>query len=321
MEALFTDSVLGTLAILWLVVVLDFIWRWPSAYHPLTLLRLMASSMAKKVLPAKQDPAMQHYISGALGPVVIITPFAVLLGLLVYIAEYPLFFEAVLMLALVDFNHIRFQYKRVVAAVGKNKKVLTRETLTPIVYRDCEKLTDIGIAKAAIESLVLRFCYQYWGVLFWFLLAGPVTALVYRMLLTINWEWHWRKPGYLRFSQPVHNLTKAMRAIPAFIASLALILVTHPIKSFTAMINAKARDQSSLILAVIGGGHDIKLGGPAFYHGQKYRYPRVGGQRDVRYSDMIYCQRAITRASLLLATLSTLLLLALWESPRVPGLY
>ncbi|MCW8107509.1 cobalamin biosynthesis protein [Alteromonas ponticola] len=321
MEALITDSVLGTLAILWLVVLLDFIWRWPSAYHPLSLLRIMANNMAKKVLPLKQDPSLQHYISGALGVIVLITPFAVLVGLLVYIAEYPLFFEAVLMLALVDFSHIRFQYARVVAAVGNHKKMLSREMLNPIVYRDCTRLTDIGIAKAAIESLVLRFCYQYWGVLFWFLVAGPVTALVYRMLLTLNWEWHWRKPGYLRFSQPVHNLTKALRAIPAFIAIIALCMVTNPLKAWRALMNTKVRDQSSLILAVMGGGHDIKLGGPAFYHGHMNRYPRVGGQREVRYSDMIYCQRAITRASLLLIALSTLLLLAIWEIPPVTSFY
>lgn len=264
---------------------------------------------------------MQHYVSGALGIIVLITPFAVLVGLLVYLAEYPLFFEAVLMLALVDFNHIRSQYQRVVTAVGKNKKVLSRETLAPIVYRDCSRLTDIGIAKAAIESLVLRFCYQYWGVLFWFLLAGPVSALVYRMLLTINWEWHWRKPGYFRFSQPVHNLTKALRAIPAFFAAVALLLVTHPIQAFKAMKKANFRDQSELILAIMGGGHNIKLGGPAYYHGHKYRFPRVGGSRDVRYSDMIYCKRAITRASLLLVSLSTLIMLALWESPRMAGVY
>ncbi|MCW8091701.1 cobalamin biosynthesis protein [Alteromonas sp. ASW11-130] len=319
MEALLTDSVIGTLAILWLVVVADIFWRWPPAYHPLSVLRIMAASMATKVLPAKQDPAMQHYISGSLGLIILITPFAVLVGLLVYIAEYPLFFEAVLVLAMVDFNHVRYQYQQVVNAVGKNKKVLARETLTPIVYRDCAMLTDIGIAKAAIESLVLRFCYQYWGVLFWFLIAGPVMALVYRMLLTINWEWHWRKPGYLRFSQPVHALTKALRAIPAFFASMALILVTHPAKSFSAMKNAKARDQSSLILAVMGGGHGIKLGGPLYYHGEKFRYPRVGGNREVRYSDMIYCKRAITRASLLLSTLATLILLIVWDIPRVSG--
>lgn len=264
---------------------------------------------------------MQHYISGALGPIVLITPFAVLVGLLVYLAEYPLFFEAVLMMAIIDFNHIRNQYQRVVNAVGKNKKVLSRETLDPIVYRDCVRLTDIGIAKAAIESLVLRFCYQYWGVLFWFIFAGPVTALIYRLLLTLNWEWHWRKPGYSRYSQPVHSLTRAMRAIPTFFAGIALILVTHPIHALKAIKQAKSKDQSSLILAIMGGGHDIKLGGPAFYHGQKYRYPRVGGSRDVRFSDMIYCKRAITRASLLLVTVSTLIMLALWDIPRVTGGY
>ncbi|MCU7555455.1 cobalamin biosynthesis protein [Alteromonas sp. ASW11-19] len=311
MEALLTHSVLSSLVILLMAIVADAVWRWPAAYHPLTLMQLLAARMGDKVLPGANHAPMQHYISGTLAAVVVVVPLVSLLGLLVYLAEYPVFFEAVILVAVLDYNHERYRFRQVLNSVGKNKKTLSRESVGYMVLRDCDRLTDIGIAKAAIEALLLKFYYHYVAVIFWFLLAGPIAALTYRLLLLLSWQWHPRRAGYQHFGMPVRKLVRLMHLLPSLIGALCMLVVTAGGSALKALKNAPARDRTSLLLAAFAGGNHIRLGGPAFYAGRKTTPPRVGGARDVKYSDMVYCRRAITRAGILVASLALLTLTVL----------
>lgn len=309
----FSQPEIQALAIALLAIVSDAIWRWPRAYHPLTLMRYLAEAMATRVRPGHNDTAFQHSISGSLGAIVLVAPLVILLAMLVYMAEYPLFFEAVILLSVLDFGHDRACYNQVLHALGKEKKVLARHTLKTIVARDTDRLSPVGVAKAAIESLLLRFYYLYCGVLFWFVLAGPVAALTYRLLLLLSWQWHRRRPGFMRFSQPVTRLVHLAAIIPCIIGAIIMALVTHPVKAFKGARKSPAKDGSSLLLAMFGNAMGIQLGGPAIYHGIKLRYPRVGGGREVRFSDLTYTKRAITRAVILFATLLCLFYLAVYR--------
>ena len=313
MEAWYTHSSLLSLASLLLAAIADALWRWPRAYHPLTLFQLLTDGMARRVCPGASHGKPQHYISGALGAVVLLLPFVGLTAALLYMAEYPWFFESMLMLCLLDFGHDRYRYQQVIKAIGQQKKILAREALGTLVARQTTTLSDIGIAKAAIESLLLRFVYLYCGVLVWFMLLGPVAALVYRLIILINWQWNPRLAGYHWFGRPVASLAGLLKLFAAIPAVLSVMIVTHPVRAIRGVLSSPAKDTSTLILATFGAGLGIQLGGPAIYTGHKIRYPRVGAKRQVRFSDMTYAVRAINRASILLVTFLCLLLLVLWS--------
>jgi len=149
---------------------------------------------------------------------------------------------------------------------------------------------------------------MFCGVVLWFLIAGPVAALLFRLLLLFNWQWHWRKPGFYWFAIPVRRVSRLMAIVPAFIGAVIFALVTNPLQSIKAMKQSQAKDSTSLLLAISGGGLGIRLGGPAMYSGNMVRYARVGGKREVRFSDLTYCKRAITRAVILMCGLSIVLM-------------
>lgn len=308
MENIVNSTVLQLLAVLLTAIAIDSVWRWPEKYHPLTLFRLLADGMAKKVRPGASEPASQHKVSGALGAIVLIAPFTVLLAMLVYMAEYPIFFEAIILISALDFAGVRWRYNQVVSALANGKKVLAREAVSNMVARDCQRLSEVGIAKAAMESYLLRFYYQFCGVVMWFLIGGPVLALLFRLLLVFTWQWHWRRPGYYWFALPVRRMSRLMALLPAFVGACLFASVTHPVASFKAWKRCGQKDTTSWLLALSGGGLGIKLGGPAFYSDNLIRYSRVGGSREVRLSDLTYCRRAIVRATLLLCGLSILCL-------------
>ncbi len=316
MTSVFAHPAIQTLCLLLFAALVDALWRWPESRHPLTVYRFLAERMGQKVLPTSQDALVQHAISSSLGALVLIAPLVVVLAILVYMAEYPVFFEAIILIGILDYGTARYRFNRVLASVGKNKKVLTRETLAPMVARDCTTLTDVGVAKAAIESLLLRFYYQYCGVIFWFLLTGPIGALIYRLLLTTSWQWHYRRPGYQQFARPIRKLVKWLTFIPTLLAALIMLLATDFPAALGAVRASPARDFTSLLLAAFGGGNHVQLGGPAIYSERKFRYPRVGGSKQVQYSDMVYCKRAIDRAMLLTLAFASLSLVLLWYFTR-----
>ncbi|NDV90283.1 adenosylcobinamide-phosphate synthase [Alteromonas sp. 345S023] len=309
MEAFFTDSAYQTLLVLWLAVAADALWQWPISSHPLTLMRYIVKQMGEKVLPEMHYPKGQHYISGTLAAVVLLSPIVTCVAILVYMAEYPVFFEAVIMIVVIDFGFQRRQFSKLLTIIGKNKKVRTRETLSTIVARDCSRLTDVGVAKAAIESLWLKFLYLYCGVIFYFVITGPVGALIYRLLLLMSWQWHYRTPAMRHFAAPIRKLVSLLVLPPAIVGALATLMVSHPIRGVNAMKKSSAKDKTSLLLALLGGVNDIQLGGPAIYHHKKYRYPRVGTTKQVKYSDIIRARRTIISAMCIVVALASIGLL------------
>ncbi|QPG06222.1 cobalamin biosynthesis protein [Salinimonas marina] len=307
-----SEPVLQSLALILVVMACDATWRWPRAYHPLTLMRQLSETMARRVRPGADYSVSQHRLSGILGAAVLLGPLLVLLALLVNMAEYPVFFEGLILLAILDFGHDRKAYRQVRSALNQEKKMLARDRLRLLVARDTDRLSPVGIAKAAIEALFLRFCYIYGAVVFWFLLAGPVAALTYRLLLMLSWQWHCRRPGFDYFVGPVQKLTRLLAIVPAWLTTFLLILVTHPIDAIQAARRSPATDSTSLLLALVGGALGFQLGGPAIYQQQKFRYPRVGGPREVRLSDVSRAKHAIDRTNLLMAILLLLTFVTCW---------
>ena len=92
---------------------------------------------------------------------------------------------------------------------------------------------------------------------------------------------------------------------------LVTLLVSHPIKGISAIKRSPVKDKTSLLLALMGGVLNIKLGGPAIYANKKFRYTRVGGDCDVKYSNMIAAKSTITYAMLATTAVASLTLLAL----------
>ncbi|GFD95844.1 adenosylcobinamide-phosphate synthase [Alteromonas sp. KUL156] len=309
MTKILSDPQYQSLLVLWLAIAVDVLWRWPQSTHPLTLMRYLVQQMGRKVVPSRDYGPSQHYISGSLAALVLLAPLVICIAILVYMAQYPIFFEALILIALLDFGYQRQQYKKVLASVGRNKKSLAREMVKTMTARQCDSLSDIGIAKAAIESLWLKFLYLYCGVIFYYVVTGPIGALIYRLLLLTSWQWHYRTPRMVYFARPVRKLVYILTFPPALLGGLITLLISHPIKGFTAIKRSPLKDKTSLLLALLGGVLDIKLGGPAIYANQKYRYPRVGGEHNVKYSNMIAAKSTISYAMVAIASLASLALL------------
>lgn len=304
--ALITQPDLQPLWVLWVVLIIDVLWPLKSSVHPLTVMRLLATNMAKKVLPANQSPPQQHMISGFLGFMVLVVPLLVVIALTISLAHYQWFFDALLLYISLGFGTVVRQFKGVRQAIGGSKKLLARERLSHLVARDTQTLSEIGIAKAAIEGLLLKFYIQFCGVIFWYCIAGGVGALGYRLVLEFSWVWHPKRPGFNDFSRPLQGLKRILSAPALLLGNLVMLPMINVKTAIVGVKRCPPKDTIYKVLALFGGGLGIMLSGPAVYFGQRVRYQRVGGDRQLRFSDMTYALRAIFRSGLLYIVLLTL---------------
>ncbi len=296
-----------------LVILIDRVWHIPERVNPITLFRLMVLNLAKRVCPAATAPISQHYISGTLGIIVLLVPLLVVIAIITSAMEFNYVVDGIILFGCLGFHHVRQQYKAVIYCLSKQKKLLARERVSHLVARQTDRLSDIGIAKAAIESYFLRFLQQFVGVIFWFLLAGPIAALGYRLLLEYRWQWHRQNPKFSHFSQPAYHLTQWLIWPGYVMGTLLLLLVTSPTKGIAAWRSARQKDLTSTVLALFGGSMNIILGGPNIYDDRTVRHQRVGGANQVRFSDLTYVLRAINRTTWLGTILLTLVMMTLWQ--------
>ncbi|MBC3765188.1 cobalamin biosynthesis protein CobD/CbiB [Neptunicella marina] len=272
---------LSPLMVLLVVILLERLWVWPLKYHPLSLIRMIAAQMSAKVNKAKSS-ASQQRISGGLAMVMLLVPALIIIWLFIELAEYPLFFNGLLLFIALEFSNVRRAVNKSAIALSRNKKALARNMIDAHCLRDTELLSPIGIAKTCCEVLTLRFAYQYWGVIFWYLIAGGLSALAYRLVIEMAYAWNTKLPQYSQFGHITQQFKKLLCWLPVHLLGIA-ILLAHNIKNGWRAIALRSQKNShTFILAAVAGTMQFQLGGPVMYSGKKVRYQKLG---PARYAD------------------------------------
>ena len=310
---LLTHPALQAVWVMILVVLVEQIWAWPDKYHPLSFVRLLAIRMGEKVHSSKsKNTVMQQRISGTLGFLVLVLPLMVILAIMINLAEFPVFFNSLLLLVSIQFQSIFKQSEKISLALANNKKVLARHLLDNIVLRETDKLTPVGIGKATIETLLLRFNQQFFTVIFWYFVLGGIGALSYRLLYEFSHCWNIKLSRFQHFGLPLAKILALLQWIPVRLSSLILVLAQNITKAVQAYINlrkVKAKSKSTHLfqLNLQGGAIGVELSGPAYYNGTKIRLPKCGGQRQVRHEDIKRTMVAIQKTKALMVVLSLLI--------------
>ena len=184
-------------------------------------------------------------------------------------------------------------------ALSLHKKVLARQTLAPMVLRETASLSEVGVIKACIESVILRFHQQYLFTLFIFLVFGPVAALSLRLLYEFSQSWNVKLKRFSIFGQPCAKTLAFLLWLPVRISALLCALIHNISGSFKAL---RALPSSSsthqVVLALQGGALGIQLSGPVIYDQNKKRSTKCGGPNQASIVDINRTLQAITLCKL-----------------------
>jgi len=161
---------------------------------------------------------------------------------------------------------------------------LSRKRVAMIVGRDTDILDEAGITRAAVECVAESTVDGVTAPLFFALLAGPVGAMAYRAINTLDSTFGYLTPRYCRFGWASARLDDLANYLPArltapLIGVAALFLKMRPIQSWRILRRdgrKHASPNSGLPEAAMAGALGVQLGGTTIYDGEPLEKLTIG---------------------------------------------
>ena len=170
-----------------------------------------------------------------------------------------------------------------------------REQVSMIVGRDTDKLDDVGITKATVETIAENTCDGIVAPLIYMALGGAVLGCAYKAVNTMDSMVGYKNEKYLYFGKAAAKLDDIANYIPSRIAARVMIFASR-ILGFdagnAAYIHSRdsrkhASPNSAQTESVVAGALRIQLAGDAYYFGELYKKPFIGDSiKDVKYDNI-----------------------------------
>lgn len=179
---------------------------------------------------------------------------------------------------------LRVKAKGVLNALENNNLNKARCELSNIVGRDTENLSQEKIVKAAVESIAESTNDGIIAPLFYLILGGPVTAVAYKAISTLDSTIGYKNERYIYFGWFAARLDDTVNFIPARISGFLISVSSFVLRNgFIDSLKIMRRDgnkhpspNSGIPEAAMAGALGIRLGGPSMYQGELEYKPYIG---------------------------------------------
>ncbi|MDP2928022.1 MAG: adenosylcobinamide-phosphate synthase CbiB [Candidatus Omnitrophota bacterium] len=186
-----------------------------------------------------------------------------------------------------------------------------RKKLSLMVGRDTEKLSQDEVIQATVETVAESTTDGIVSPLFYLFLGGPVLAVMFKAISTLDSMIGHKNERYLYFGWCAAKIDDIANFIPARITGLlipiaALFSGKDSVQSLRIMFrDGKKQDSpnSAISEAAMSGALGVRLGGTCSYSGRIVKHPYLGEQR--RPISISLIKEAIT-----ISEVSSLLMLA-----------
>lgn len=208
----------------------------------------------------------------------------------------------------------------VVAHLRQGRLVEARGALAMLVSRDTSELDEAGVLRGALETVAENSSDGIVAPLFYLCLGGPVLALSYKAVSTLDSMVGYRNDKYREFGWASARLDDLLNLIPArltvlFMAVAAALTGLRPLATLRMAWRDGGKSKSpnaGYPMAAAAGALGVELGGPATYFGRREEKPTLGESRRpltlAVYAELV----RLLYATALLALLAGLAGVLLW---------
>ncbi len=187
---------------------------------------------------------------------------------------------------------------KIATALEHSNLNLARQNLSLIVSRDTTNLNETSIVKATIESVLENGNDAIFAPLFWFILAGPAGAILYRGVNTLDAMWGYKNANFYNFGWAAAKSDDLMNLIPARLTALSYSILgdfKHAISCWFTQGNKWYSPNAGPVMASGAGALNITLGGDAVYDGVLKTRPQLGLGREPIYNDISLANNLINK--------------------------
>lgn len=255
---------------------------WP---HPVRWIGALAAGMEK---PLRRKGLNQVWAgAGGLVLVLIVTgagAWAVLWGLGLLHPLAPDLGGIIILWTTFAAKDLRVHSMRVYQALKADDIQEARHAVSMLVGRETSALDAPEISRACVESVAENSADGVVAPVFFAFLFGPIGAVLYKAVNTLDSMWGYKTGGYREFGMAAARFDDAVNWIPARMGALALLagggLLGYPAgkgwRIFLRDRNSHPSPNGGQAESAMAGLLQVQLGGEGSYHGQVSSRPRLG---------------------------------------------
>ena len=170
-----------------------------------------------------------------------------------------------------------------------------RKSVSMIVGRDTESLDDIGITKAAVETVAENTSDGVIAPLIYMAIGGGVLGCIYKAINTMDSMVGYKNDRYINFGRFAAKLDDIANYIPSRISAYLMIFASkimgynsrNAYRIFKRDSRNHASPNSAQTESVVAGAMEIQLAGDAYYFGKLYKKPFIGDSiKPIKYDNI-----------------------------------
>ena len=224
--------------------------------------------------------------------------------------------EAFLCYQLLATKSLKVESMKVYRQLKKGNLKGARKAVSMIVGRDTERLTEEGVAKAAVETVAENTSDGVIAPLFYMMIGGAAAAMAYKAVNTMDSMIGYKNEKYRYFGTCAARLDDILNFIPARIAALLMIVAAGVLKLdgagawkiFCRDRKKHASPNSAQTESVMAGALGVQLAGDAWYFGELHHKKTIGDPgRRVIPEDIVEANRLLYGTALLALVVFALL--------------
>ena len=284
-------------------------YRW----HPICLIGNLIAFLEKRIRNILPKTKRGEFIGGAVLVILVLIVSTVIPFGILFLCQWihpilRLVVESLMTWQILATNSLKVERMKVYKALVKHYIEESRYQVSRIVGRDTKRLNDIGITKAAIETVAENTSDGVIAPMIALALLGPVAGFAYKAVNTMDSMVGYTNDTYLYFGRVAAKLDDLVNWIPARISALLLIAVSvgKQYSQKNAWVIFKrdrykhASPNSAQTESACAGALRIMLAGDAWYHGVLHKKEFIGDPiREVEYEDIKRVNVLMIRAALL----------------------
>ena len=303
-----------TLAALLTGYVLDLIFGDPrQIYHPIRIIGNLIAVLEKGIRKVFPKTSKGELAGGTVLVVLVVlictaVP-AALLGLAAWIHPVVYWLLASFWCwQILATKSLKTESMKVYAPLKEGDLPAARRAVAMIVGRDTERLTEEGVAKAAVETVAENTSDGIVAPLIFIALGGPVLGFFYKAVNTMDSMVGYKNERYLYFGRTAARLDDVLNFLPSRISAWLMILAAAILgmdgknakRIYLRDRKNHASPNSAQTEAVMAGALRVQLAGDAWYFGELYKKPTIGDPfRAVEPEDIVRANRLMYLTSAL----------------------
>ena len=284
-----------------LAVLLDHWLGEPQKYHPLIFFGNLANRI-ERLFRNQQHSAFRQKIMGLIALLVMILPATFVIYRLSQYSLINTILAPVILYFCIAANSLKQHALLVLQALEQNNIALAKTNVGMIVSRQTDNMNADDVRKATIESVLENGADAVFAPIFWFIIAGPTGAILYRLSNTLDAMWGYKNQKFLYFGWAAARFDDVLNWIPARLTALSYAVFGQTrlaLRCWKTQAVLLDSPNAGPVMTSGAGSLNLKLGGPACYHGKVKDKVFFGTAKLAVNNDIKRANTLITRSLLL----------------------